>query len=148
MQSAIKSLPLLVTLMLLPLLSSAENSTGKQGYTVHHNAVPTAILTPDIAANYGIVRSKYRGLLNVSVIRDVAGTTGTPVTADVQARATNLIGKIHAIPMREVREEQAIYYIGEYPIVNNEMLTFDLEVTPRGAQTPIKASLTQQFFID
>ena len=139
---------ILAVLLLAPPMASAENSTRMAGYTVHHNAVPTAILTPDIASNYRIVRSKYRGLLNVSVIRDQAGTTGTPVTAEVTARATNLIGKIHEIPMREVREEEAIYYIGDYPIVDNETLTFDLEVTPAGLETPIRARLEQQFFID
>lgn len=140
--------PVMALLLALPLLAGAENSTKQAGYTVHHNALPTAMLTPEVAGNYRIVRSKYRGLLNVSVIRDEAGTTGTPVTADVNATATSLIGKIHEIPMREVREAEAIYYIGDYPIVDNETLTFSLEVTPEGLGQPIKSTLKQQFFID
>jgi hypothetical protein len=140
-------LPLLAALS-LSTMAGAENSTRQSGYTVHHNAIPTAILTPDIAGSYAIVRSKYRGLLNVSVIREEAGTTGTAVTAEVRAHSINLIGKIHEIEMREIREEQAIYYIGDYPIVNNETLTFKLEVTPTGSQELIKSSLKQQFFID
>ncbi|MCB1760316.1 MAG: DUF4426 domain-containing protein [Gammaproteobacteria bacterium] len=146
-RDAITALALLAALSLCTVVS-AENSTREGIYTVHHNAIPTAILTPEIAGSYNIVRSKYRGLLNISVIQEKAGTTGTAVTAEVRAQSINLIGKIQDIAMREIREEQAIYYIGEYPIVDNETLTFNLEVTPSGSEKPIKSSLKQQFFID
>ena len=76
-------LPLLLGL-LLPLTATAENSTRAAGHTIHHNAIPTATLTPAVATGYSITRSKYRGLLNVSVIKDVQGTTGQPVTAIVR----------------------------------------------------------------
>ncbi|MCB1829608.1 MAG: DUF4426 domain-containing protein [Chromatiaceae bacterium] len=135
-------------LMLLPLSAMAENSTRQSGYTVHHNAFPTAILTPDIAGNYQIIRSKFRGMLNVSVIKDEAGTTGTPVSAQIDAQSTNLTGQIRHIPLREIREGNAIYYIGDFPIVDNETLTFSLDVLPDGAEQHIKTSLQQQFFID
>ncbi|MCW8890162.1 MAG: DUF4426 domain-containing protein [Sedimenticola sp.] len=141
----------LMTIMLLLLLTanaSAENSTSFDGFTIHHNAIPTAILTPAIASNYQITRSKYRGLLNVSVIRDVAGTTGQAVSAKVTAYAINLIGRRHAISLKEIREGQAIYYIGDFPIVDGETLTFMLEVTPEGSNRTGKASLKQAFYID
>ncbi|MCB1762563.1 MAG: DUF4426 domain-containing protein [Gammaproteobacteria bacterium] len=127
---------------------SAENSTRQSGYTIHHNAFATAILTPEIASSYQIVRSKYRGMLNVSVIKDREGAIGTPVSAQVNARATNLAGQIRDIPLREIREESAIYYIGEFPIVDNETLRFSLEVLPAGEEKRIHATLQQQFFID
>ena len=140
-------LPLLCGL-LLPLTATAENSTQASGYTIHHNAIPTATLTPAVATGYRITRSKYRGLLNVSVIKEVPGTTGQPVTAIVRANATNLLGKSLAIPMREIREGAAVYYIGEFPIIDRETLSFKLEVTPAGMQKPISAALSQQFFVD
>lgn len=135
-------------LILTPLSATAENSTRESGYTVHHNAFPTAILTPDIAGNYQIIRSKFRGMLNVSVIKDEEGTTGTPVSAKIDAQSTNLTGQIRNIPLREIREGTAIYYIGDFPIVDNETLTFSLDVLPAGAEQRIKTSLQQQFFID
>ena len=140
-------LPLLLGL-LLPLTATAENSTRAAGYTIHHNAIPTATLTPAVATGYSITRSKYRGLLNVSVIKDVQGTTGQPVTAIVKANATNLLGKSRAISMREIREGKAVYYIGEFPIIDRETLTFELEVRPAGMKKPISASPNQQFFVD
>jgi len=142
------TLAVLLGCLLLPLLAHAENSTRDQGYTVHHNAVPTAMLTPEIANSYNIVRSKYRGLLNVSVIRDQAGTTGESVTARVKASAHDLTGRVKNLAMREIHDGNAYYYIGEFPIVDGEILTFSIEATPTGQQQPIKAEIKQQFFVD
>ncbi len=135
-------------LLLLPMIALAENSTRQSGYTIHHNAFPTATLTPDIAGSYQIVRSKYRGMLNVSVIKDKEGTTGTAVSAKINAQSTTLTGQIRNISLREIREGSAIYYIGDFPIVNNETLRFSLDVVPIGLKQHIKAKLEQQFFID
>ncbi len=134
--------------VLIPLSVSAENSTQIPGYAIHHNAIPTAILTPNIARDYGIVRSKYRGLLNISVIQSIAGSTGKPVEADISANWRNLMGKIQSIKLRKVTEGPAIYYIGEFPIVNGEPLHFLLEVKPSGESKYYKTQLSQEFYID
>jgi len=135
-------------MLAIPLIVTAENSTHAPGYTIHHNAFPSAILAPDIASNYKIIRSKYRGLLNISVIKEIPGTTGEAVTANIKAQARDLIGRVQTIDLREIREEKAIYYIGEFTIVDGETLDFTLEVTPAGMERPVKAQLKQQFFID
>jgi hypothetical protein len=138
--------------LLLPLLLSfaplagAENSTQAGGYVVHHNAFAADFLTPEVAARYGIQRSRNRGLLNVSVIKEVAGTTGQPVTATVRVEANNLAGLVKTLEMREIREQDAIYYIGDFPVIDGEIVNFKLEVTPAGESRPIGAKLTQDFY--
>ncbi|PLY16529.1 MAG: DUF4426 domain-containing protein [Sedimenticola sp.] len=139
---------LMLLALLAPLQLLAENITQADGYTIHHNALPVTTLSPEIATTYGLVRSKFRGLLNISVIKDVANTTGQPVAASVEAYATNLIGQRKDIALKEIREGEAIYYIGDFPITDQESLEFYLEVKPEGHSTPLKARLTQQFFID
>jgi len=139
---------LLLLLFLISFQASAENSTRANGYTVHHNAIHSAMLTPEIANSYRIVRSKYRGLLTISVIKDIPDTTGQPASARVTVTMRNPTGQIQRIPMREIREAEAIYYIGEFPIANQETLQFDLEVIPHGMSSPIRSHLTQQFFVD
>lgn len=134
--------------LLLSFIAQAENSTKTPGYTIHHNAIPTAILTPEIASSYGITRSKYRGLLNISVIKDVPGTTGKAVPATVEAYTFNLIGQIYNIKLRRVEEGEAIYYIGDFPIVDAETLKIRLEVRPEGAARSVKTEISQQFFVD
>jgi hypothetical protein len=137
---------------LLALFSStlllAENSTSISGYTIHHNALSTEMLLPGVAKAYGIKRSKQRALLNVSVIKDKAGTAGTALTADITVKATNLIGQLKEIKLREVREGDAIYYISDFPVTNRERINFILSVKPEGSKRSYTAKLNQKFYID
>lgn len=139
---------ILLAFMLLSCSVWAENSTSIPGYTIHHNAIPSATLDSAIAKQYRIQRSKYRGMLNVSVIKEIPETTGKPVEAIVMAKATNIRGQLISIPMRKVTETEAIYYIGEFRIADQETLNFELQVKPRGETRFHKAKLSQQFFID
>jgi hypothetical protein len=87
-------------------------------------------------------------MLNVSVIKDVPNSTGKPVDARVIANATNLRGQLISIPMRKVTEGEAIYYIGEFKIIDQETLKFSLKVKPEGETRFHQAQLEHQFYID
>lgn len=123
----------------------AENSTRAGDITVHHNAVPTTSLTPDVARQYGITRSANRALVNISVRQGEPGADRA-VQAKVKLVATNLNGQRLDLQAREVREGDAVYYLAEARITGNDTLVFELEVTPEGATAPIKASFRQEFF--
>lgn len=138
----------LLLLLLLPLIAAAENSTHTGGYTIHHNALTTDNLPTQVASAYGIQRSKNRALLNVSVIRDEPGTMGTPVRADIRAVARTLYGQIRPIKMREIVEDQAIYYIADFPVAHRETLHFEFEILPAGGRYPLRANMRQEFFTD
>lgn len=132
-------------LLLLPVMALAENSTKIPGHTIHHNVITTDFLAPNIASAYRIIRSKHRGMINISVIKDVEGTTGKPAMASITARAVNLLGQSRQIPLREIREGEAIYYIGDFIIPGREQLIFVLEVMPEGAKRPYTAKLEHSF---
>jgi hypothetical protein len=132
--------------LLAPLSAGADNSTAADGYVIHHNAFAADTLDPAVAKRYQIQRSKQRGVLNVSLIKEKAGTTGVPTAARVEVSATNQNGQKMRVPMREVREQDATYYIGEFPVQDQETLDFAIEVTPEGTSKGIKASARQQFF--
>jgi len=142
------SLALLAIALLTPLLAVAENSTTAGGYTVHYNAFTTATLTPEIAKAYGIQRSKFRGMLNVSVIEEKEGTTGRSVPARVDVKAVILTGQSTPLPMREIKEQDAVYYVGEFPVQNEEKVNFVIEATPEGATETFVIHMEQQFFTD
>ena len=136
-----------LALMGTALVAGAENATRVSGYTIHHNAMTTDTLSPKVAKAYNIQRSTARGMLNVSVIKDKPGTTGTSVKAKVSAMASNVLtGHARLIDMREVTEGSATYYIGDFGVGDRETLNFELQVTPEGRSTPFTAKLSQQFF--
>ena len=128
----------------LPL--AAENSTTVGGYTIHHNAITTDSLPPEIAQHYGFTRSPNRGMVTITVMENRA--TGQPqaVPAQVAVTATNLTGQTRDIGVHEVKEQHAIYYIGDFPVSNEETLNFTLKVKPEGSSQTYTAEFSQQFF--
>ncbi len=115
-------------------------------YAVHYNTFNTNLLTPDVARAYSIQRSASRALLNIAVIRHDDETMGTPVRARVSATATNLAGQRRDLNMREIRDQDAIYYIGSFGISNEETLNFRISVQPLGQTEAHEFSFRQQFY--
>lgn len=141
---------LVLTLAVAPTLSfaDAEHMTSVDGYEIYYNALTADTLLPEVAKQYGLQRSKTRGLLNVSVRKPEKGTLGTAVPATIDAGTLTLTGHPLPIGMREIKEGDAIYYIGDFPIKHQESVTFALDVRPQGAGKSYKIKFVQQFFTD
>jgi hypothetical protein len=114
-------------------------------HVVHFSAQSTDQLPPEVARAYNIVRSKNRAMLNVSVLREADHVA---VTANVAVKAVNLTGQLKNITMRQIDEQEAIYYIGEVAVANRETLIFDISVTPEGVDTATDVRFKRQFFTD
>ncbi|MGI9206087.1 MAG: DUF4426 domain-containing protein [Woeseiaceae bacterium] len=112
-------------------------------HVVHFSAQSTDQLPTRVAQQYGIVRSKNRAMLNVSVLE--AGSN-SPVTADVTVKTVNLTGQLKNVTMRKIEEQEAIYYIGETPVANQETLIFDISVRPDGAEETSEMRFKRQFY--
>ncbi|MEJ2326238.1 MAG: DUF4426 domain-containing protein [Chromatiaceae bacterium] len=139
---------LLVGVALLTPLSTLADTSKVDGYTIHHNAFATDTLTPEVAKAYGLQRSKFRGMLVVTVRKDAPGTSGTSVPARVEAKSVSLTGQTVRMPMREVKDQKAPYYITDFPIHNQEAKHFVIEVTPRGSHQTFRTEMTQEFFTE
>ena len=50
--------------------------------------------------------------------------------------------------MRQINEQDAIYYIGETPVANRETLIFDISVMPEGTPEASAVRFKRQFFTD
>ena len=114
-------------------------------HIVHFSAQSTDQLPPDVARAYGIVRSKNRAMLNVSVIKE--GTT-VAVPADITVRTVNLAGQLKNVTMRKIEEQEAIYYIGETAVANHETLVFNISITPEGKTEASDVRFTREFYTD
>jgi hypothetical protein len=126
---------------------SEETFKDFQNYEVHYNAVRTDSLTPDVAKSYGIQRAGNRVMLNVTVLRKTGDhQPRVPVEAQVDVDAYNLNGQLKGMEVRRVSEGDAIYYIGEATISGNEILVFDIKVTPKGESTPLEVKFKREFF--
>ncbi|HEX5694627.1 MAG TPA: DUF4426 domain-containing protein [Arenimonas sp.] len=135
---------LAATLLLALALPASAGSMRVGDLRVHYNAMPSTELEPEVARRHGLTRSANRALLSVSVMRGELGTA-VGVPARVQAVATNLVGQRLDVRMREVRDGDAIYYLGNASISGKDVLTFDLTVIVEG-EAPITATFKQEFF--
>lgn len=145
--------PLLVSIFLLATLGQAISAEAQQAqdfgdYVVHYNAFTTDMLTPEVGKAYNIQRSPNRALLTISVLKKVMDTPGTPVPAKVSASGTNLTGQLREVPVREIREDGAIYYLGEFPVHNLETYMFTVNVDVEGEKEPLVVKFKQQFYTE
>ena len=145
--------PILSMLALAALFFSAavpaQQSQDFCEYVVHYNALNTSLIPPEVAQAYSIVRSSNRALLNVTVLKKVMDTPGTPVSATVTASGTNLTGQRREIEVREIKEPGgAIYYVGQLPVHNLETYLFDVTVAIDGESEPLNVRFQQQFYTE
>ena len=115
-------------------------------YVLHFNALTTDLIPADTARAFGLSRSKSRAMLNIVMMRKVEGALDRPVAGTVRARTSNLTGQLKNLELRPVTEGDAIYYIGEIPVVNGEVLIFEIEATPEGTESTMEVKFQQQFF--
>ncbi|MDH4046830.1 MAG: DUF4426 domain-containing protein [Gammaproteobacteria bacterium] len=150
---------IIITLSCLSMLASCggpgENATVPEAqpagasssqignHVVHFSAQLTDQLPPEVARAYNILRSKNRAMLNVSILE---ATSGKPVSGTVTVKTVNLTGQLKNVVMRKIQEQEAIYYIGETPVANQETLIFDISVIPEGETEASSVRFKRQFY--
>jgi hypothetical protein len=147
------SMKALLNLFLLCALALASAATVAEEqtfgiYTVHYIAVNSTFLTPAVAAQYDIVRAERRAFLNIAVLRNEADGSTTPVTAVLTGGKRNLLRQATDIDFNEIREGDAIYYIGEFDFSNAEILRFEIEVQPEGKGAAHTIEWSTQLYIN
>jgi hypothetical protein len=139
---------IVLLLLLWAPIAGAEQFRSYDNYEIHYNALRTDFLTPTVARANAITRSKNRGLLNITVRRRNGDGTTSPSEAQVIVTVYNLIGQSQAIPMRVVKEPEAIYYIGEFRISGVDTYRFEASVTPADTSKTYELRFAQQLYAD
>jgi hypothetical protein len=134
------------TVTATPPESATSSSRDFGNYVLYFNAIRTDALTPEIAKKNNIARSANRALVNISISKKAAGTPGVPVSGNVTVQAVNLNGQFKDLTVREVREGDAIYYIGDVAVSNDETLVFTVDATPVNETSPLSVRFQRQFY--
>ncbi|MBU2871993.1 DUF4426 domain-containing protein [Colwellia sp. E2M01] len=125
--------------------ASAENMKKLGTMNVHYMAVASTFFTPETAKNYGITRSRYNALVNISVLDN--SQTGKPAkTVSIMGQAKNNLGQFKALEFEEVKEGEAIYYLAQVNYNNEETLHFDIMINDGKEQQRLKFS--KMFYVD
>ena len=139
-------------LSLLALISLATTAQAQQSemfgpYELHYSVVNTTVRAPEVAANYGIVRSKQRAILNLAVREHLPDGSTEGRTMQLQGRTWDLI-QGQPLEFMEVREGQAIYYLAEFKFINEEWRFFETVFRPAGAQQSYTFTFKHQLYVD
>jgi hypothetical protein len=142
---------LLTVLVCLSTFMHAENARAETSqtfgdYTIHYNAFNSDVLQPSMAEAYGIVRSKNRGMLTVTIIKKGSEPKGAPVRGKVTASASNLTGQFRKFKIREIDEKVSIYYMSVFHVAHEEMLDFVLNILPEGETQAHTVKFRQKFY--
>ena len=133
-------------LALLPGLSLGQQSQTFGPFELYYSVVNTTFLDPKIAANYGITRGEKRAILNLAVRENLAnGSTARAMV--LQGRTWDLIQN-QTLEFTEIREGEAIYYIAEFPFINEEWRFFEIDFRPAGADRTYTVKFKHQLYIN
>jgi hypothetical protein len=126
-------------------IAHAEISQQFGPLQIHYNALTTDELQPEVARAYKIERSKTRGLVTMSVLKQNKVGVPTPVPAKLSVYVTNLSQQLANVEMREVKEGTAIYYLGEFRVAPPDTLKFTTTIEVAGEPTH-EMTFSQKFY--
>ncbi|WP_375056992.1 DUF4426 domain-containing protein [Zobellella sp. DQSA1] len=134
---------LILSALVLLFASQASSTEIRVGnWIVHYSAFASTFLTPDVARNYNIERSRFNGLVNIAVT-DAEGRTQQ---VNLSGEGKTLLGTVRRLDFQTVREGDAIYYIAEYPYRNEDNVLFTIDIL--GQQQGGQFTFRHTFYTD
>tara|TARA_R110002126_G_scaffold43475_20_gene124598 strand:+ start:435 stop:869 length:435 start_codon:yes stop_codon:yes gene_type:complete len=137
------ALLLSVMFLLCSLQLSAEQKKQLGSWDVHYIAFPATFLTPEVATEYGIQRSKFNGVINISVLDSTSQQAQKVALSGI---AKDLFGRQRKLEFNQVVEGEAVYYLTTVPYQNEQLYHFTINIGQGEQQQQLTFSHT--FFVD
>ncbi len=145
MKKTIQSLFIIFITLICAFSASANNMQKIDNLNVHYIAIGATFLTPEVAKAYNITRSRYNGLINISVLDNTV--KGTPAKhVSITGKARNDLGQIKTLEFEEVTEGDAIYYLAQIKYSDEETFYFELNINDGTGSKPL--TFKQKFYVD
>lgn len=129
-------------LSLMP-IALAEQKKDLGDWEVHYIALNSTFLSPQVAKNYAIVRSRYNALINISVLDKQTKQAQSVV---LTGQAKNLLGVVKTLSFKQVKEGDAIYYLAVLPFSDREQYRFTVQINDGRIQENLK--FQHKFYAD
>lgn len=137
------ALSLALLLLTFSASSSAEQKERLGDWDVHYMVLNTTFLTPEVARQYGIVRSKFNALVNISVLDS---QTQAAQIVSLTGNARNLLDTVKPLTFKRVKEGDAIYYLAPLSFTDRETFRFTINIQLGNATQTLK--FQQEMFVD
>lgn len=141
-----KTLALMALSLVMALGSAhAEQKVEFRGHELHYIVLNSTELAPEIARQYNLQRSGRLALVNFSVLKQQPNGVAEAVEAEVRMDVRNLLGQVKPVELTTVREQNAIYHLGQVRFDDREVLWFDVDVQLPG-QPLFEHSFSQEMW--
>ncbi|MDX1456337.1 MAG: DUF4426 domain-containing protein [Marinobacter sp.] len=114
-------------------MAAQAESVDFGNYQVHYSVFPSTFLTPEIAAENNLNRSRAIGILNISIMQENELGGLATVSGQVEGKVLNDIQQPRFLAFRRIQEGDAVYFISEFQYRSGELLTFHVTARPTGA---------------
>lgn len=131
----------------LAIADDEEQIKSFNNYDIHYSVFNTSFLSPEVASAYGIVRSKEMALLNIAIRKNKPDGSNIAVAAIVKGNVRDLIRKT-PLEFREVREQDAVYYLSLTKIDHKQTVYFTISVQPDPNISPYTFEFSKKLFVD
>lgn len=135
-----------LVVMVASLAHATDEVFTRGAYEVRVTPFPSTFLTPELAQEYGLVRSETQAILNLSVYDTRLDRAVKTVPAQLSGSHSNLLGQSFELEWQTIDEGEAIYYIAPFRISDDEIMRFSIEALPEGGQFPVDVSFSQKFY--
>ena len=125
---------------------STEEKFGD--YTVHYNVFTSTDIPAKVAEAYKLVRGKDRALLNISLTKTENGSTSLGLPAVLAGARKNLMQQKQALTFIEIKEGDATYYLAPFVFNNEELLHFDIQVSPDANSKPMTFTFNRTLYTE
>jgi hypothetical protein len=136
--------PAILLGLILTVCSARADEIAKLGdLELHCVAVPTTELTPEAAKAYNVEANPGRGLLTITLMKRLRPGEAKSVAGQVYAGAINQGNYLSTIPIREIRDGNEVYYLGEYRVNAPDTMRFLINANVLGKM--MKSEFTRVF---
>ncbi len=135
------AMPLVMLGLLVTGAVQAQQSSEFGDYEIHYSAMPTGALNAQIAQEYGILRSRTRGMIMLTLLRD-----GQTESGRIDILARDIDDELTEIGAQRITNEGWVSYIGTFPVKAGEALTFEVTVYPHAGGGPLELAFRQTFY--
>ena len=122
---------------------AAEQKKQLGSWDVHYIAFPSPILTPEVAQQYQLQRSKYNGIVNISVLDK---DTQQAQKVSISGSAKDLQSRQRTLEFTEVVEGDAVYYLAQIPFHHEQRYSFTITISQGNQSQQLK--FDQVFYVD
>ena len=126
MRHLMTSMTLASLMLVLAFSVSAEQKITKGDWDIHYIVFPSSFREPEVARTYNLERSKYKSVVNISVLDN--GKKNEAQTVHVTGTARNQLGQTKVLEFDRIREDKAIYYLSQLKHIDREVYNFEIKV--------------------